>query len=243
MNRRSFLLSGALLACFAISPLRSAETKYVYVSPAAIDAIHLLPAPPVRGSAEDKLDFENTLAVHRAATPAEIALGHEQNKLTIFHYAPAIGEWFAPGKFPRTEALFKQVEAEAKGVTDETKNVFRRPRPYHVAPDLFPHSIEHEDPTHYSYPSGHSTRGTVFALVLAELFPDKRDALIAKSRETGWLRVQGGVHYPQDIFAGRVLGQALVRAFLASPAFQRDLAAARAEIAAAQAGSPMAATH
>ncbi|HVS51169.1 MAG TPA: phosphatase PAP2 family protein [Opitutaceae bacterium] len=244
MNRRSFLLAAALLAGLAISPLRAAETKYVYVSPSAIDAIHLLPAPPARGSIEDKLDFDNTLAVHQAASPAEIARGHDQNKLTVFHYAPAIGDWFVPGKFPRTEALFNQVEAEAKGVTDDAKNVFRRPRPYHVAPDLFPHSIEHEDPTHYSYPSGHSTRGTVFALVLAELFPDKRDALIAQARETGWLRVQGGVHYPQDIFAGRVLGQALVRAFLASPAFQRDLAAARAEIAAAQpTGGAVAATH
>ena len=193
----------------------------------------LLAPPPVLASQEGRLDLENTYTVHTTATAAEIALGQDENKLTIFHFAPAIGPWFAPGKFPKTEALFKAVEAEAKQATDEAKNLFKRPRPYHVAPDRFPHSIEHEDPTHYSYPSGHSTRGTVFALLLAELFPEQREALLEKGREVGWLRVQGGVHYPTDIYAGRVLGQELARDFLRSPEFQAALAAARAELAAA----------
>ena len=102
-----------------------------------------------------------------------------------------------------------------------------------MEPARFPRAVEHEKPTDYSYPSGHSTRGTVYAQVLAELFPEKREALVAKGRETGWLRVQGGVHYPTDIYAGRVLGQALARDFLASASFQADLAAVKAELAAA----------
>jgi acid phosphatase (class A) len=235
MHSRLFLASLAVVA-FVVAPLRAAETPRAYLPAGAVDAKLLVPVPPARGSAEDKLDFDNTLAVHRAATPAEIARGDSENKLTIFHFAPAIGAWFVAGKFPRTESLFRQVETEAKGATDDAKNFFKRPRPYHVAPDLFLHSIEHEDPTHYSYPSGHSTRGTVYALLLAELFPEKRDALLAVGRDCGWLRVQGGVHYPLDVFAGRVLGQALAREFLRSEAFQRDLATARAELASAEAG-------
>ena len=62
------LLRAVLVACLVtLAPLRAAETKYVFVMPAAIDAVHLVPAPPARGSAEDKLDFDDTLAVHRAA--------------------------------------------------------------------------------------------------------------------------------------------------------------------------------
>jgi len=197
------------------------------------DTTTLLAPPPAAGSAEDRLDLENTATVHQAATPAELARSADETNLTIFHFAPAIGPWFVAGRFPKTEALFKEVEAEAKQSTDAAKKFYQRPRPYHVAPDRFPHSIEHEDPTHYSYPSGHSTRGTVFALLLAELFPADREALLAKARETGWLRVQGGVHYPTDIYAGRVLGQELARDFLASAQFKADLAAARAELAAA----------
>ncbi len=211
----------------------AAGLSAAYLPAGVPNATLLLAPPPATGSAEDKLDLANTLTVHQAATSAELARSADESKLTIFHFAPAIGPWFAPGKFPKTEALFKEVEAEAKKVTDEAKNYYQRPRPYHVAPNLFPHSVEHEDPTHYSYPSGHSTRGTVYALLLAELFPANRDALLAKARETGWLRVEGGVHYPTDIYAGRVLGQELARDFLASAQFEADLAAARAELAAA----------
>jgi acid phosphatase (class A) len=232
MTRRTFLTLA--LAALCAASLRAGETSYLRAG--IPDAIALLPAPPVRGSAEDKLDFDNTLAIHTAAPAADLERAHSENKLTVFAFAPAIGGWFLPGRFPKTEALFKRVEADAKGVTDAAKDYFQRPRPYHVAPNLFPHSIEHEDPTHYSYPSGHSTRATAMALVLAELFPEKRDALLAKSRETGWLRVEGGVHYPTDIFAGRVLGQALAREFLRSEALLRDLAAARAELAPMLAG-------
>jgi len=210
-----------------------ARLPAAYLPPGTPDAVALLAPPPAAGSAEDKFDLDATYTVYTSATPAEIALGTNENKLTIFHYAPAIGTWFVHGRFPKTEALFKEVEAEAKAVTDNAKKFWKRPRPYHLDPARFPHSIEHEDPTHYSYPSGHSTRGTVFALLLAELFPEKREAILAEGREVGWLRVQGGVHYPSDIYAGRVLGQELARDFLRSPEFQADFAAAKAELAAA----------
>ena len=218
-------------ALAALALLVAVRLAAAYLPAGTPAATTLLAPPPVMGSAEDKFDLEATYTVHSGATPAEIALGTDENKLTIFHFAPAIGSWFAPGKFPQTEALFKQVEAEAKKVTDDAKKYWKRPRPYHLDPARFPHSIEHEDPTHYSYPSGHSTRGTVMALLLAELFPENRDAILAKGREAGWLRVQGGVHYPTDIYAGRVLGQELARDFLRSPAFQADLAAVKTELA------------
>ena len=221
------------LLCPALALAIALRLSAAYLPADTPAATTLLAPPPVAGSAEDKFDLEATYTVHTGATPAEIALGQDENKLTIFHFAPAIGAWFVPGRFPQTEALFKEVEAEAKKVTDDAKKFWKRPRPYHLEPARFPHAIEHEDPTHYSYPSGHSTRGTVFALLLAELFPDKREAILAKGREAGWLRVQGGVHYPTDIYAGRVLGQELARDFLRSPEFQAGLAAAKAELAGA----------
>jgi acid phosphatase (class A) len=231
IKHRLFLLSVAVLA-FCAAPLLPAAEATKYLAAGQPDPILLLAPPPVPGSAEDAADMESAFRVYSAATPADRARGTDEIKLTIFHFAPAIGPWFVAGKFPKTEALFKEVEAEANIVKNLAKNHWQRIRPYHADPARFPEAIEHEARTDYSYPSGHSTRGTTYALLLAELFPDKRDALLAKGRDTGWLRVQGGVHYPADIYAGRVLGQALAREFLASPAFQRDLAAAKAELAA-----------
>lgn len=234
MKSRLLLLAFSFLAFVAV-PLRAAETKYL---PARTpDAIQLLAPPPATGSPEDRQDLDATYRVYSAATPEQTARGKDEVTLTIFHFTPVIGPWFQPGKFPQTEALFKKVEAEAKAVTNLAKQHWQRIRPYHLEPGLFPNAIEHEPRTDYSYPSGHSTRGTTYALLLAELFPEKRDALLAKGRDTGWLRVLGGVHYPTDIYAGRVLGQALAREFLRSEAFQRDLAAARTELAAAKGNS------
>jgi acid phosphatase (class A) len=72
------------------------------------------------------------------------------------------------------------------------------------------------------------------ALVLADLFPDKHDAIVAKARSIGWHRVQIARHYPTDIYAGRVLAQAIVRQMKKSDQFQKDFAEARAELAAAR---------
>jgi acid phosphatase (class A) len=160
-------------------------------------------------------------------------MAKDQDTLTIYHFAPIIGPWFQPGKFPKLDAVFREVELETKAVTSIGKKHWQRLRPYHVDPARFPHAIEHEKPTDYGYPSGHSTRGTVYAMLLAELFPAQREALLARGREVGWLRVQGGVHFPTDVYAGRVLGQAVARGFLASPAFRSDLAAAREELTSA----------
>ena len=100
-----------------------------------------------------------------------------------------------------------------------------RKRPYEIDK-----SLGHDKPEKSaSYPSGHSTRGTVYALVLAEVFPDKREEILAIGREIGWDRVLIGKHFPTDIYAGRVLAKAIFRELMASPAFQHDLAEARAE--------------
>lgn len=228
------LLPAAALLLWTASVAIAAPAAYQYLSATQPDLLHFLPSPPAAGSAEDKADLENTYAVHRTAAAADLARAADENTLTVFHFAPVIGPWFRPGKLPLTEKLFKAIEGDAKKSVDDAKKFWHRPRPYHLAPARFPHAIENEDMKHYSYPSGHSTRGTLFALVLAELFPDKREALQAKGQDTGWLRIVGGVHYASDVYAGRMAGRLLADELLRQPGFQRDLAAVRAELTAAK---------
>jgi acid phosphatase (class A) len=226
-----FALAGALCLWSAAAPLRAAG-PYVH----GFDPLALLPPPPPLGTAEDVADRESTLRIYTARTPEEVALGKSEHTVTIFAFTSAIGPFFLPGKFPQTEALFREVEAETKKIVNTAKNTWKRPRPFVADPARF---AEPGDPEKSpGYPSGHSTRGTLFALLLAEIFPEQREAILAKGRNIGWVRVEIGVHTPLDIDGGRVLGQALAREFLRSPAFQADLAAARAEAAAAAIHSP-----
>jgi len=77
---------------------------------------------------------------------------------------------------------------------------------------------------------------TVVALVLADLLPDRREEILAVGRDLGWHRVWIARHYPTDIYAGRVLAQAIVRELKSSPAFQRDFAQLKSEIERAKRG-------
>ena len=73
----------------------------------------------------------------------------------------------------------------------------------------------------------------VLALVLADLLPEKHDAILAHARQIGWHRVQIARHYPTDIYAGRTLALAIVKQFKKSDAFQTDFEAVKAELRAA----------
>jgi acid phosphatase (class A) len=196
------------------------------------DAIALLAPPPLAGSAEQAADLAETVAVHNGCPPDDAAAARAEKKFTLFTFAPAIGSFFQPGKLPRTEAFFRRVQKETEAVADTAKNYWQRPRPDVVDPGLA--ASEEEMEKSFSYPSGHSTRATVYALLLAELFPQQQEHILALGRNIGWRRVEIARHYPTDIYAGRALAQAIVRGFKDSPAFQRDFAEVKAELAAAQ---------
>ena len=122
------------------------------------------------------------------------------------------------------------MQTDAEPVTDKAKDYYKRPRPYVTDPTLVNGKLEKS----FSYPSGHSTESMTLALVLADLFPDKHDAIIAKARSIGWHRVQTARHYMTDIYAGRVLAQAIVREMNTNPDFQNDFAQVKAELATVQ---------
>ena len=201
-----------------------------YLAPKHPDGVALLAPPPVPGSAEEAADLASARAVFKARTPAEEARASRDASLSIFQFAPAIGPFFQPGKLPKTEALFKKVKKDIAEPLDAAKDYWRRQRPYQMNKRLSLGPPE----SSFGYPSGHSTRGTVYSMLLAELFPDRKEAILAIGRDIGWDRVLVGKHFPTDIYAGRVLGQAIVRELLANPAFQHDLAEAKAEVRAAQ---------
>ena len=199
-----------------------------YLTAGQPDSVELLAPPPVPNSAEQAADMAAVVAVSRACSTNDAALAFGEKKFSIFNFAPAISECSQRGKLPKTEALFERVQEDAAAVTDKAKDHWRRPRPYTLNPSLASGKLEKS----FSYPSGHATEGMVLALVLAELFPDRREAILAIGRNLGWHRVWIGRHYPTDVYAGRVLARAIVREMRANPDFQHDVAEAKAEIVA-----------
>jgi acid phosphatase (class A) len=213
----------------AIAPLH-AQTNLNYLPHGQPDATTLLAPPPLPDSPEQAADMAEVKTVFHAASSNDMAAAYSEKKFTIFNFTPAIGAFFQSNNLPKTAAFFEKVQLDAEIVTDLGKDYFKRPRPYTTDPTLANGKLEKS----FSYPSGHSTESMTIALVLAELLPEKHDAIIAQARLIGWHRVEIARHYPTDIYAGRVLAQAIVNQFKQSDEFKKDFAEAKAEIAAAR---------
>lgn len=231
---RRWLFPRALI-CAAIFALAGAgafakDAALSYLKDVAPQAATLLAPPPLPDSAEAAADLNEVRAVYHAATSNDMAAAYSEKSFSVFNFAAAAGPFFVESNLPQTTAFFAKVQSDAATITDAGKDFFQRPRPYVTDPSLANGKLEKS----FSYPSGHSTESMVLALVLANLLPDKREAILAHARQMGWHRVQIARHYPSDIYAGRTLALAIVRQFQKSDAFQKDFAAAKAELAAAQ---------
>ena len=218
-----------LLLALAIVPL-SALADLTYLAPGQPDAATVLAPPPRPDSAEQAADMDEVRTVYHAAGSNDIAAAYSEKKFTVFNFTGAVGAFFVETNLPKTAAFFAKVQTDAETVTDLGKDYFKRPRPFTTNPSLANGKLEKS----FSYPSGHSTESMVLGLVLAEADPAQHDAILAHARLMGWHRVEIARHYPTDIYAGRVLAQAIVRELNQSDAFQKELAEVKAEIEAAR---------
>jgi acid phosphatase (class A) len=191
------------------------------------DGIHLLSPPPVPGTAEHNADLAECRAAFRNRTDAEFKRAKDES-LSLSKFESAIGPSFKKGAYPKMEVFFQCVKTNISDAINIPKDHFKRLRPYQIDPSLAYGKPEGSA----SYPSGHSVRGTVTAMLLAELFPDKKEAILQIGRDIGWNRVLIGKHFYTDVVAGRVLAQAIVHELHELPDFEKDLAAVKAEIAA-----------
>jgi acid phosphatase (class A) len=217
-----------LALAVAVASLHAGETHYL--SDGQPDAVALLAPPPLADSPEQAADLAEVRSVCHSAPSNDVATAVSEKKFSVFNFAPVIGEFFQPGRLPRTAEFFHRVQKDAASATDEAKGIWKRPRPFIVDPTLATGKLE----ASFSYPSGHSTESMVLALVLADLFPERHDAIIAKARSIGWHRVEIARHYATDIYAGRAFAQAIVREMKKNPDFQADFAGVKAELAATQ---------
>ena len=219
------MLRRAALALLAAVPLAGAH----FVGPQALDLAALIGPPPAADSIVTRAELETVLLVQELRTPAQAVRANEIEHETLFGFAADVmGPWFTAASLPRTAALFAQVREDFLPVNRAAKAVWPRRRPPYVDPRIRP-CVETTDSG--AYPSGHAIQSSLWAALLSELLPEHAAGFAARAAETRRMKLFSGVHYPSDLEAGRVLGEALAREMLRSPGLQTQLQAARAEIA------------
>ena len=207
----------------------SAERPLYFLTPAAVDPIALLPAPPITGSPEQLADMTTVVNARNTCTSNDLAVALEQNHgLTVFNLAPFLGSDFTSKRLPKTAALCRHAQSDTARFVTIAKQHFKRLRPSVVDTNL----LVTTPALDFSYPSGHSAEATVIASILMELVPDQADRIFIAGRNAGWHRVQLARHYPSDIQAGRVLAQTVFRAMKSDASYLAEFAQAKGEIAA-----------
>ncbi|MES2255356.1 MAG: phosphatase PAP2 family protein [Pseudomonadota bacterium] len=199
------------------------------LDPAQVDAARLVPPPPVSGSALAKDELAEIHAIHDRSSEQEIAAARrdsDDEKPDMFN--AAIG--FDITTLPQTAKLLDMVIGEEDAATKAAKKYFHRDRPWIVDPTIATCTPKPPGPAANSYPSGHSSVGFAMGVMLANLMPEKSQAILARSAEFAEHRLVCGVHFRSDIVAGQQYGTILALMLMRSPVFQSQMAKAAAEL-------------
>lgn len=220
--RRSVGFS-VLFLCLALAP---ATTRPAWVTPDQFDFKQLLGQPPADNSAEHRAEVNRMLDLQAARTPDQVRRCLDEVDVTAFAFASVLGDWFNEKDLPLTAKVMADANLNGKLITDAAKKHFARVRPPLAEPRIHPCvPLEHTG----SFPSGHAMRGMLWAVLLADMFPDHRDALLARGRQIGDDRVLAGMHYPSDVAAGQKLGTEIAMRLLKNDDFRARLERAKQE--------------
>lgn len=213
-----------------------------YLSAGAMpDAVAILPPPPVAGSSAMKADeAARTAALRLEGTPRYALAKVDANRSalsTAQGFACALGTDISSERTPVLFGLLSRVRLDVRAASYSAKSRYLRPRPFvlHGTHSCYPddESMVHEDG---SYPSARGAVGWAYALVLAHLVPDRREALLRRGMAFGESRVVCDQEWQSDVDAGRTLAAATVSKMQSNEAFRADMTKARQEIAAGLAG-------
>ena len=225
-----FLALAAAYRCSVGAPAPSAGSLSGghYLAPGVIDPVSLLTPPPAMGSIAGRADLEAVLQTQAWRSAAQVAWAKRIADGDVFDNADVLGPWFTASNLPFTKHFVELVEDDVRGLVGRAKDAYNRPRPPAADPRVTP-CVHY--PSGASYPSGHASSIYARAGILAEVFPDEREALFAWADRAAWARVIGGVHFPTDLVAGRVLAGAVIEAMKKNADFRAAVERCQSEAA------------
>jgi acid phosphatase (class A) len=203
------------------------------------DSLALLPPPPAPDSAAqaaDKQIFEATKALRQGAR-GQMAFDDNNLKFPAAAsvFSCAVGLPISQEATPHINMLLRRTLIDAGLSTYKAKNHYQRLRPFATFKEST--CAPKEDAAlakDGAYPSGHAALGWAWALVLAEVSPERADAILQRGHAFGQSRVICGAHWQSDVNAGRLVGSTAVAKQHANATFAAQMAAAKIEIAQAR---------
>lgn len=221
----------------APAPARAALAGGYLPRGGAPDSLRIVPPPPTAGSAAQARDDEAAKAAVALHGSPRWDLATQDADLSFPNaagtFSCALGAPISESETPKLYQLLRRTVADFGLSTYPTKTKYQRARPFTVngAPMCTP-ALDAALRKDGSYPSGHVAIGWGWALILAEIDPDRAEAILARGRAFGESRMICNVHWASDVEEGRTMAAATAAKLHAQAEFRADIEAARSEVAA-----------
>ncbi|MGM4893162.1 acid phosphatase [Tardiphaga sp. 839_C3_N1_4] len=211
-----------------------------YLKPADLpNSLVLLGPPPEQDSAALARDEEARKATlllrgtdrwKQASTDADLAFPQAAD-----NFSCAMGIKIDKEQTPRLYAMMQKMLSDFGLSTYGVKNKYNRTRPFVVHNEATCRADQEAIlRTDGSYPSGHTAAGWGWALVFAQINPERSNELFTRGIAFGQSRVICDAHWQSDVDAGRIMGAATFARLQTNATFVADLKAAKAEVEAAK---------
>jgi len=230
------LLAGAAFGLTAASQYKG------YLS-TPVDIISVVPEAPQKGD----IRYEADRKVFRATramldTPrGRLATSDVPSSVidVMKDFSCAASVKLSPETTPATYRLLANANADTARANNIAKDHWKRLRPLLI--DKGPVCEDRgELAKSYDYPSGHTTRGWTFGMVLSDAEPDRATPVQIRARSYGESRIVCGAHNMSAVEAGRLGATVTMDSVRQTAAYQADLEAARAELRAARSNPALA---
>lgn len=150
------------------------------------------------------------------------------------NFSCAVGVELTPQNAPAVLRVIGRAGLDTSAQNSLAKNFYKRARPYRIDKgDICQPKAELGES--FDYPSGHTTWGWTWALLLTELAPDRAQAILNRGRAYGESRFVCGAHNESAVEAGMASASATLAVVRTKPAFKADLENARRELSALRA--------
>ena len=224
----------AILSLLGSVAAWSQEKPVYFTTEQLPDLVKCLPAPPEKGSPAFKLDVQcYKWGKQERKDPVRAEMACRDAVWTYEALLDELDEHFGMAvSESKTPAIWNVLERSLRTVDQirvAPKAWFKRIRPFEYFKEETLTGEDDELRGEGSYPSGHTIRSWLAAMLLSEVNPAVADYVYARAWEYGNSRVIAGAHWQSDVDASRVAASIGFASLQTSPEFQEDMAAAREE--------------
>lgn len=182
-----------------------------------IDLKSTLGAFPAPHSAQQQEDEVQLKTYQASRSTEDCARAQSEMRVSLENFVGSKSDLLSKQELEQYSALFEQLQSDAEYFIYQLKADFPRQRPFRYIEGLVP-CVDREITG--AYPSAQAVQSKLLALLLSEIYPDKKTQFEERALEIAQSGVLSGMHHPTDIHAGRYVAEHLFKAFMKAKDFQ-----------------------